>query len=609
MPADTTAGPPSTSPAGPSGWKPATQTHIRPLFERIVTTASRRSRHQTIRVIYLAILSGVAAIGMLVATSLGGQVSLRGLATAAAGVFEIVAILEVAAICLLTPVFMAGAIEQEASPRTWDLLLTTPLSSAGIVLGNLLGRVCLVVMLIAAALPILLILQVFGGIGPQSVLLAAAIAACTAVVVGAAAVLLSATRTGGKRATLVFGTGVLFMLIVTWVLDAAIRVPIPGEAAATSTTWATPLNPFLALQTVLRPSQYVADASLHGFAGFWLGHPVAAFAAVSFGAAFVMVLWATLRVRLIGPLAGGGRRGAATGTRAARPIGLNPIAWRASTGRPRQRWDALLRWGWAVLGITAAAVVLSMIGGDVIDRGLGRPLLTGLLAVQVGVLVLAASMTSAQIVTRDREQGTLDLLLTTPIQPTPYLRGHLAGIARLLAPAIAPPAMTAAAVATLVLSADPGSTWGPVAGPAGIDVPLANWGGALGIVLWIVPFTAFCIGLGLHWSLRSRRSTTAAVMTLTIAVLLAGILVPCVTALTDLGWIGVWGGSLCPLAGVVLALDADLVASFPAPETLQWALLAGGVLSAVIWSLATMMILKTTSRTFVATMRHLAGTS
>ncbi len=611
MAADIVPGQASPPPEGPPGQPRVSATHVWPLLERILTTASRRHRHQTIRVTYLAVLTGVAAIGMLAATSLGGRVSLRGLATAAAGVFEVVAIIEVAAICLLTPVFMAGAIEQEASPRTWDLLLTTPISSAGIVLGNLLGRVCLVIMLIAAALPILLIMQVFGGVGPRAVLLSAGIAACTAMVVGGAAVLLSATRTGGRRATLVFSIGVLSGLVATWVIDATIAVPIPGEIQASYTTWATPLNPFLTLQTVLRPSQYVAADSGSGFSGFWLGHPVSAFTAMSFAATAVMVVWATARVRWLGPVMGGGRgRRTAAAARPMRPVGLNPIAWRASKGRPRQRWDTLLRWGWAVAGVTAAAVVLALLGGGMMDRDVGRPLILALLTVEVGLLVVAASMTSAQIVTRDREQGTLDLLLTTPIQPAPYLRGQVSGIARMMVPAILPPMVTAASLAVLIVSAPTGSAFAPAASQAGTDTPWANWGGLLGMVVWLGPFTAFCIGLGLHWSLRSRKSTTAAVMTLTIAALLAGILVPCGTALTELGWLGLWGGSACPLAAVMLAMDAELIVGFGRqPATLiQWALLAGGVLSGVVWSLATMMILKATGRTFVATMRHLAGT-
>ena len=588
---------------------PVSSTHLRPLVERIVASASRRSRHQAIRVLYLAILVGVAAIGMLLTTSLGGRISLRGLAVGASGVFEVVAIIEVAAICLLTPIFMAGAIEQESSPRTWDLLLTTPLSSMGIVCGNFLGRVFLVLTLIAASLPVLLILQVFGGVSPRSVMLAAGIAACTAIVVAAAAVMLSATRTGGRRAVLIFSAGVLVTLIVTWVVDTALRVPIPGGLGATSTTWVTPLNPFLALQTALRPSQYViTSASAEGLRGFWLGHPVAAFATTCGVATILMLLWSTLRVRLIGPLLGGGAN-RPQHTRAPRPVGMNPIAWRASSGRPRTAMDAVARWGWASLGVLGLIVIVSMLGGGLMHPSTGRLILLAMLAVEVGLLSLAAATIAAQSVTRDREQRTLDLLLTTPIQPGPYLQGKLEGIARTLLPLVLAPIFTAALLGLLMLFASTNSPFGPAVIN---DVPavwLGAWGAALGLAISIGPFAACCIAIGLHWSLRSRRSSTATVAAVLIVAMLAGLLVPCVSSAAGIPWFGLPIVSLCPLAAVMLSMDNGtfLAQSGLERATAQWVLLASGVFSGVLWTILAMMILKTTSRTFVTTMRSLAG--
>jgi ABC-type transport system involved in multi-copper enzyme maturation permease subunit len=584
-------------------------THIRPMVERIVASASRRTRHQTIRVVYLAILVGVAAVGMLLSTSLGGSVSLRGLAAAASGVFEVVAIVEVAAICLLTPIFMAGAIEQESSPRTWDLLLTTPLSSMGIVLGNFLGRVSLVLMLIVASLPVLLVLQVFGGVSPRTILLAGGIAACTAVVVAAAAVMLSATRTGGRRAVLLFSAGVLVALIVTWAMDAALRVPIPGGLGAASTTWATPLNPFLALQTALRPSQYVITAhTTGGLSGFWLGHPVAAFASTSLVAAALMLVWSTLRVRLIGPLFGRAADGAHR-KRAPRPVGLNAIAWRASIGRPRLHWDTAARWGWAAMAALGLVVVLSLLGAGLIPPSTARLILLAMLALEVGLVILAAATIAAQSVTRDREQGTLDLLLTTPIQPGPYLWGKVEGIARGLLPLLLAPMFTAGLLGLLIVTAGPNSPFGATTVEGGTPTFLGAWGAAFGLAISIGPFTALCIAVGLHWSLRSRRSSVATVVTILIIALLAGLLVPCVSSASGIPWFGLPIVSVCPLAAVLLAMDSGplLAESGLSRDAAEWVLLGGGVLSGALWAVLTLMVLKTTTRTFVTTMRNLAG--
>ncbi|HJO16393.1 MAG TPA: hypothetical protein QF800_05840, partial [Phycisphaerales bacterium] len=260
------------------------------------------------RSLFLGILVATTALSVLLTTSLGGQIAQRSLAVGGAGIFELVAFIEIAAICILTPIFMAGSIAQEASPRTWDILLTTPMRAPGIVLGNLLGRVIFVLALIVAGLPILLSLQFFGGVQPRSVLAATVIAAGTAVVVGAAAVMLSATRTGGRRAVLGYFAGVIIALAATAIADQMLQQSAVGIAGATTTTIATPLNPFLTLRAVLQPGQIIAMAppQAGSLARFWLGSPVWAFLAASGLATVVMLGWATLRVRLLGPIMGGG---------------------------------------------------------------------------------------------------------------------------------------------------------------------------------------------------------------------------------------------------------------------------------------------------------------
>ncbi len=591
---------------------PVTKTHLRPLVERIVRSGSRRKRHQTIRSLYLIILIGVAAIGVLFTTSLGGRLSLRALAAAGAGVFEVVAMVEVAAICLVTPIFMAGAIEQESSPRTWDLLLATPLSSMGMVLGNLLGRIFFVLSLIVAALPILLILQVFGGVSPRAVLISAGIAACTAVVVGSAAVMLSATRTGGRRAVLAFYAGVIIVMMTTWAFDAVWRTPIQGVLNATGTTWATPLNPFLTLQAVLRPAEYVASPQSYsgGLAAFWLGHPVAAFASVSGVATLLMLSWSVLRVRMLGPILGRGS-GTDLAPRQHRPIGRNPIAWRASSGSPASWAERASRWGWAAVGITGGVVLLAMIGGGLVSLSTARFILAAMLLVEVTIVALAATAIAGTAVTREREQGTLDLLLTTPIGPAAYLRGKLLGIVRSLLPLLLPPLFMVVTTAIVLIVSQRS---GPFIEAASADQParpLAGWGGLLGIALSLIPFAAFCITVGLHWSLRVRRSVSAVLIATVLCVVVAGIVGLCAVPLgSSIPVVGPVALAVCPVTAVMVAVNGTrMVAATDVDATsLQWILLAGGLVSAFLWAGLTRILLKTTVSSFIVTMRRLAGT-
>ncbi|MDG2476706.1 MAG: ABC transporter permease subunit [Phycisphaerales bacterium] len=589
-----------------------TKTHLRPMVERIITSGSRRTRHQSIRTLYLAILIGVAAIGVLITTSLGGRISLRALAAAGGVVFEVVAIVEVAAICLITPIFMAGAIEQESSPRTWDLLLTTPMSSMGMVLGNLLGRTFFVISLIVAALPILLILQIFGGVSPGTVLISAGIAACTAIVVGSAAVMLSSTRTGGRRAVLAFYAGVIIVMMATWALDAIWRVPISGSISATATTWATPINPFLTLHAVLRPAEYVSSPEMYsvGFTRFWLGHPVIAFATTSGVATVLMLAWSVLRVRMLGPILGRASTSDHS-IRAHRPIGRNPIAWRASSGRAASWAERVGRWGWAATGVAAGVVLLALVGGGILPAENARLILAALLIVEVTIIALAAAAVAGTTVTREREQGTLDLVLTTPVQPAAYLHGKLIGVVRSLQPLLLPPLITALATAAVLIASQHTGPFMEMQPSPLPPIPFASWGGLLGLAISIIPFAAFCVAIGLHWSLRSRRSVTAVLVATVLIVVIAGIAGLCAVPIgTGIPIGGALALALCPVTAIMLATnDASMLAPLDmSPTQLQWLLLGSGVLSGIVWSALTHMILKSTTGSFVITMRKLAGT-
>src|SRR5262245_46122096 len=88
-----------------------------PITVRLVQNGSRRSKHLYIRSAYLAVLIIVLLWSLLVGGS-GGVLSYRELAAAGAVSFERIAYLQIGLICILAPVFMAGAIAQEASPRT-----------------------------------------------------------------------------------------------------------------------------------------------------------------------------------------------------------------------------------------------------------------------------------------------------------------------------------------------------------------------------------------------------------------------------------------------------------------------------------------------------------
>ena len=178
---------------------------------RLVQGGSRRVRHLYIRSGYLAVMMLVLVFVLLSQVG-GGDLSLRGLASAGAQMFRNVSYLQVGLICLLTPVFMAGAIAQEANPRTWDIMLTTPLNNLQLVLGNLFGRLFFVIALLFSSLPLFVVTQYFGGVPGGSIFSSYAIAGASAMLVAAIAVTLSVTRTAGRRAVFLFYVSVVMYL-------------------------------------------------------------------------------------------------------------------------------------------------------------------------------------------------------------------------------------------------------------------------------------------------------------------------------------------------------------------------------------------------------------
>src|SRR5688572_23453368 len=276
-----------------------------PICMRLVQGGSRRMRHLYIRSGYLGLIIVVLLFVLIGELGGGGSISLRNLASSGAKMFELVSYLQVGLICLLTPVFMAGAIAQEANPQTWDILLTTPLNNLQVVLGNLFGRLFFVLALLFSSLPLFAVTQYFGGVPGNAIFASYAIAATSALLVAAIAVTLSVTRTAGRRAVFVFYISVIMYLFATYAVDLSLRQPVAVASSANFTTIVTPLNPFLALEVLLKSNNYMPHDAVEflessGIIKMWFTRPIATFCWVCTLISFALVAFSTLRVRVIG---------------------------------------------------------------------------------------------------------------------------------------------------------------------------------------------------------------------------------------------------------------------------------------------------------------------
>ena len=163
--------------------------------------------------------------------------------------------------------------------------------------------------------------------------------------------------------------------------------------------------------------------------------------------------------------------------------------------------------------------VISQIGlasiDGVIDRTSARRFLLGLVFLETCVILLIVTNAAASTVTREKEDGTLDLLLTTPITSRYYLWGKLRGLVSYVLPLVAVPA---ASVLVFVVY----DAWRAARG--GLD----EWTVYPEVVLLLPPMlvviAAFASVVGMQMSLLLRTTVRAVMASLATVLGVVGVL-------------------------------------------------------------------------------------
>jgi ABC-type transport system involved in multi-copper enzyme maturation permease subunit len=148
----------------------------------------------------------------------GGQTLSNGTALSAAighAIFSGLLMVETLLVLVLAPAFTTGAISLEREKQTLDLLVTTPLSTMGMIIGKLFSALTYVFLLILASIPFASLVFVFGGVGPEDLLRAYAFLFALAFGMGAVGLFISALVKRTQTATVVTFVLVLFLSIGT----------------------------------------------------------------------------------------------------------------------------------------------------------------------------------------------------------------------------------------------------------------------------------------------------------------------------------------------------------------------------------------------------------
>ncbi|MBX2852362.1 MAG: ABC transporter permease [Phycisphaeraceae bacterium] len=623
-----------------------------PQVVRIIQGASRRNQHAVVRLSYVVVITLIVFFGLVAFGGFGGSGDLRELAQAGSQIFRVVAMGQVILVCLIAPIFMAGAIASEQSGKTYAILLTTPLSNLQIVLGSLIGRLFFILALLLSGLPLFAVMLIFGGVPVSSIFVAFAVAGLTALFVGAVAVVLSVMRAGGRKAVFTFVISIAAYLIVVGALDLMLLRnlgPIAGQ-----TTVLTAIHPLLVLEASINRANYSPPGAetLAGYSGlirFYLGRPFAAYATITAGGSLLMILFCSLWVRRIG--SGDSKlmlwlkaklKVSGLKTRSARSLGTgNPVAWREANTRGRLLGGIIARYGFLAIGLVALGILLSYYHLDTYwQPGKNAPAgpnapansppnwfrqaLTALLVAEVAVITLVALYMAAGSVSKEREDGTLDIMLTTPITPRYYIWGKLRGLVKYLSLLIALPVLSLAIVSlytvvgkinrwpqTTVLYEEINSyTGGRTVNPT----PLLYFEAPLLLLVMLLPFIAVCVAVGMYSSLRAKGVLGAIVPSVAIIGFGALVFAFCgLTAAENIPLIGPALNAFSPATNLTMLVDPHgWVAEFEdgtgstvigRVSLVFAAIIAAAGYATIVWAFITTMV-----KGFDHTVRRLSGT-
>ncbi len=494
-----------------------------PILVRVVYGASRRQRHLWLRFGYLAALAAVVL--WLQIPSAEESASLTELAKSASQTFRYAATTQLLLMCFLAPVFTASAITQERDAQTFNILISTPLTSGQIVLGTLLSRLYFVIVLLLAGLPIFCMTMIYGGVTGRQIAQSFSLSASTAILTGALAIFIAMIGVGTRRTIFSFYLMIALYLLALYLVGRWDRTWVAASAPnldGVRMSWLTSLHPFLSLEVALNrvnAPEYAALPEYGPLARYALAFPSTVYVAWTLALSLILVIVSMVFVR----------RGIKTGeptvvsnflarfrretngerTRQPRNVWSNPVAWREAC--TRAAGGRVLRWGIVVGGLVSSFVVFLYYVRGGLKAAEVPEWLAGLTMIQFALALIIAANTAATSITKEKESKTMELLMTTPLTSSYVLWGKLRGLVSFVLPLLIGPVIALLLFAVVDL----------IRGIPRVTISIET---AAEVGLLLVIYTAIACVIGLRFSLTSRTNMTA-VMASIGAILLAGGLV------------------------------------------------------------------------------------
>jgi len=486
-----------------------------PILAKELRVSARRRRNYVLRgayVVLLTIFVVLVWLGTVHSGSYYGGVAYTASRMSMAGKTIIVAVVwfQFCLVQLLAVVMLSNSISEEISRRTLGVLMTTPISSFQIVVGKLVSKLWQLLVLLAISLPILAVVRIFGGVPWDFVVAGMCITFAAAVHAGAWSMFFSifARRSYAAIFGAIFMLGVLYAL-VPWMVYAILDLAYRRVPEASFFSGLAFFNPPIALgllsESLMRPGWAAGrlTVSWPGLCAIMLGVAAAVLGVCVLFVRRVALRQAVGHVRLRRPhfwevlwAGGSDRRPVGRATGKIRRVGARPVLWREM--RSGVLWRGWFTKSCVVLGALALGLSYLLVAAEneLDDRGTHM----AYVCIFVGLGVLATLVISATAVASEKESRSLPLLLATTMSDWEIILSKGAGVVRKTW------LIWALLAAHVVIFSNCGF--------------LREWMLFVHLALLVAWVLVFFTATGLYFSARFRRTTTAVVMNIALAVTL-----------------------------------------------------------------------------------------
>ena len=175
-------------------------------------------------------------------------------------IYTVLAVVQFGLLLLITPAQTAGSISSEREKQTLDLLLSTKISSFGIVFGKLLSAMSFIILLILTSIPLFSLVFLFGGVTPGDVVKLFLFYIVTAFAVGSIGIFYSTLFKRTVAATVITYITMFLLGLVSVILGVyMVTIQMMGPA--------TPANPSIPFVLYINPAVGLSDILSTGSGG------------------------------------------------------------------------------------------------------------------------------------------------------------------------------------------------------------------------------------------------------------------------------------------------------------------------------------------------------